>query len=81
MNNDQQSLTAEGMELTLEHVQAFINENEDAKRWLSSEKDKFFSKSRICPAKPIEKVRQDMSRFGNGTIARFDELTKLFGTP
>lgn len=43
--------------------------------------DKFFSKSRICPAKPIEKVRQDMSRFGNGTIARFDELTKLFGTP
>ena len=45
MNNDQQSLTAEGMELTLEHVQAFINENEDAKRWLSSEKDKFFSKS------------------------------------
>ena len=47
MNENQQTLTAEGTtpELTLEHVQAFINENEDAKKWLSSEKDKFFSKS------------------------------------
>lgn len=32
-------------EITLEHVQAFVTENEDAKKWLSSEKDKFFSKS------------------------------------
>ena len=47
MNENQQTLTAEGTtpELTLEHVQTFINENEDAKKWLSSEKDKFFSKS------------------------------------
>lgn len=48
MNENQtQNPAAEGTtpEITLEHVQAFVTENEDAKKWLSSEKDKFFSKS------------------------------------
>ena len=40
--------------------------------------DKFFSKSRICPAKPIEKVREDMARFGETSLSRFDALTALF---
>ena len=40
--------------------------------------DKFFSKSRICPAKPIGKVREDMARFGEASLSRFDALTALF---
>lgn len=43
--------------------------------------DKFFSKSKICPAKPFEKVRQDMSKFGEDTLARFDEMARIFGKP
>lgn len=43
--------------------------------------DKFFSKSRICPAKPIEKVIEDMSKYGKGTASRFQELISLFGKP
>lgn len=43
--------------------------------------DKFYSKSHICPAKPIEKVRQQLSQYGKGTLLRFDELVKLFGIP
>ena len=43
--------------------------------------DKFYSKSRISPCKPIAKVRQSLSKFGEGTIERFDALTALFGEP
>ncbi len=42
--------------------------------------DKFFSKSHIAPAKPLEQVRKDMSKFGEESLKRFDDLTKLFGT-
>ena len=40
--------------------------------------DKFFSKSRIAPAKPLEKVQADMARFGEDSLTRFNELTTLF---
>lgn len=40
--------------------------------------DKFFSKSHISPAKPIEKVQADMARFGEVSLSRFNELTALF---
>lgn len=43
--------------------------------------DKFFSKSRIAPAKPIEKVQAEMARFGEASLNRFNELTTLFSTP
>ncbi len=42
--------------------------------------DKFFSKSTIADAhpKPIEKVRAQMARFGEASLARFDALDKEF---
>lgn len=43
--------------------------------------DKFFSKSRIGSVKPLEKVRADMARFGEASLARFDALTALFTHP
>lgn len=43
--------------------------------------DKFYSKSRITRCKPIAKVRNSLSKFGEGTITRFDALTQLFGEP
>ena len=43
--------------------------------------DKFFSKSRIAPAKPIEKVQAEMARFGEASLSRFNELIALFGKP
>lgn len=43
--------------------------------------DKFFSKSRITSAKSIEKVREEMARFGETSLSRFNELANLFGTP
>lgn len=43
--------------------------------------DKFFSKSHICAAKPIAKVRSQLSQYGEGTLSRFDALTALFGVP
>lgn len=43
--------------------------------------DKFYSKSRITRCKPIAKVRNSLSKFGEGTLKRFDELTALFGEP
>lgn len=43
--------------------------------------DKFFSKSRITSAKSIEKVREEMARFGETSLSRFNELATLFGTP
>jgi len=44
--------------------------------------DKFFSKSHPDePARSIERARQSLSKFGEDTIARFDEMTALFGDP
>lgn len=43
--------------------------------------DKFYSKSHIVPAKPIEKVRAQLSKFGEGTMQRFDAMAELFGDP
>lgn len=43
--------------------------------------DKFFSKSHICPAKPLEFVRRQMSQYGDGTVHRFEELVNTFGSP
>ncbi len=43
--------------------------------------DKFYSKSRIEPAKPLEAVRQQLSRYGEGTSMRFEALVELFGEP
>lgn len=40
--------------------------------------DNFFSKSRIEPVKSVDSVRAKMARFGTETLARFDEMTKLF---
>lgn len=40
--------------------------------------DKFFSKSRIAPAKPLDKVQAEMARFGIESLNRFNELTVLF---
>lgn len=41
--------------------------------------DKFFSKSHITVAKPIEKVREEMAKFGASSLARFNKLASLFG--
>ncbi len=43
--------------------------------------DKFYSKSRITRCKTIAKVRSSLSKFGAGTIKRFDDLATLFGEP
>ena len=41
--------------------------------------DKFFSKSGDQQEKPFSKVRKSMAKFGDASLARFDELCKLFG--
>lgn len=44
--------------------------------------DKFFSKSRIEePRKTLEHARRTLSKFGEDTVNRFDEMTALFGDP
>ena len=40
--------------------------------------DKFFSKSGAMQEKPIDKVRNSMARHSADSLARFDELHKLF---
>lgn len=40
--------------------------------------DKFFSKSHISPAKSVVQVREEMARFGNSSLMRFDKLHSLF---
>ena len=40
--------------------------------------DKFYSKSGSMEEKPFEKVRRSLEKFGPATLARFDEMTKLF---
>ena len=44
--------------------------------------DKFFSKSRIEePRKTLKHARRTLSKFGEDTVNRFDEMTALFGDP
>ena len=40
--------------------------------------DKFYSKSGNMEEKSFEKVRRSMEKFGIASLARFDEMTKLF---
>ena len=40
--------------------------------------DKFFSKSGSMEEKFLEHIRRSMVKFGPDTLARFDEMTKLF---
>lgn len=42
--------------------------------------DKFFSKSRIEPAKSIEQVQAEMARFGTQSLNRFTALHTLFSS-
>ena len=41
--------------------------------------DKFFSKSGDRQEKPLFKVRRSMGKFGEASLARFDELCRFFG--
>lgn len=42
--------------------------------------DKFFSKTRVgAPAKPLDRVRASMARFGEEALGRFDSLHAEFG--
>ena len=41
--------------------------------------DKFFSKSGDQQEKPLAKVRKSMTKFGEASLQRFDELCRLFG--
>lgn len=44
--------------------------------------DKFFSKTHLGePPKTMERVREQMQRFGDGSLARFNQMADLFGTP
>ncbi len=44
--------------------------------------DKFFSKSRPEePAKTLERARTSLTKFGEDTVRRFDDLTAIFGDP
>ncbi len=43
--------------------------------------DKFYSKSHIAPAKPIDFVKEQLSKYGTGTMSRFADLEAIFGLP
>lgn len=43
--------------------------------------DKFFSKTRPDRQKTLEHARRSLEKFGVATLARFDALTALFGSP
>ncbi|MBO4492504.1 MAG: HD domain-containing protein [Lentisphaeria bacterium] len=43
--------------------------------------DKFYSKSGSMEEKSLERARRSMEKFGPATLARFDEMTKLFYKP
>ena len=43
--------------------------------------DNFYSKSKIAKAKPLNVVVESMSKYGNGTLRRLDEMIGLFGSP
>ncbi len=40
--------------------------------------DKFFSKTKLQKEKSLEKVRTSLTKYGEETLLRFDELCKLF---
>ena len=40
--------------------------------------DKFFSKTKLEKEKPVEKVRQSLSKYGNETVQQFDDWCKRF---
>ncbi len=41
--------------------------------------DKFFSKSGEMKEKPLPLIRKQMAKFGPASLARFDELCRIFG--
>lgn len=45
--------------------------------------DKFYSKKpdALCSEKTLEEVREDIKKYGNDILQRFDELTLLFSKP
>lgn len=44
--------------------------------------DKFFSKNHLGdPPKPMERVRQQMQRYGEESLARFNAMAAIFGEP
>jgi uncharacterized protein len=43
--------------------------------------DKFYSKSHIAPAKPVEDVIRQLSKYGEGTVSRFNAMVETFGLP
>ena len=43
--------------------------------------DKFYSKSHISPAKPIDFVKKQLSKYGPGTSSRFEQMQAIFGEP
>ena len=43
--------------------------------------DKFFSKSRITEYTTLDRARASLSKFGDATLVRFNELIQLFGEP
>ncbi len=43
--------------------------------------DKFYSKSLISPAKSIDRVKEQLSQYGPGTMSRFNAMEELFGLP
>lgn len=67
----------EAQELPLPHKD-FLPETIEEK--LVCYADKFFSKSKIAPAKPVESVRKQMAAFGSESLARFDAMHSLFKT-
>ena len=40
--------------------------------------DNFFSKSHIAPARTLEKVKQSMKAYGQGTVDRLNEMIQMF---
>lgn len=40
--------------------------------------DKFFSKTKLGKEKPVEKVKQSLSKYGEETVTRFESWCKLF---
>ena len=40
--------------------------------------DKFYSKTKLDKEKPVEKVKQSLSKYGEETVIRFDNWCKLF---
>jgi uncharacterized protein len=40
--------------------------------------DKFYSKSKIGKVKTVEQIRKSLSKYGNESVRRFNEMLKLF---